>query len=84
VIAEEFLEELGLEFAHNLADGWEEKMLQAGARVLSYRGNNVLKTAQDIKKALSEAGQIQFFAPGKNQSHALLNALRKPAKERWS
>ena len=77
-MAKKFSEELGLEFLHNLSRGWENKLL-AGARVLPKRGNGELETKEAIRKALSEDGEIQFFAHIKNGSMALLRGLRKPA-----
>jgi len=82
-IAREFMEELGLEFVHNLTAGWERKIL-ANGKVLTKSGRQELKTADEIKKAISENGEIQFLAHKKNSSLRFISSIKKPAEKCWS
>jgi len=76
-IKKKFVEELCLEFVHNLKEGWEEKLLQAG-RVLSRYENKKLTTKAEIKKELTATGEINFFAEKKFGSWKIIKKLRKP------
>lgn len=76
-IAKEFAEQLGLEFVHNLKEGWEGELLRTG-RVLSRNGTKKLTTEAEIKEELSTAGEINFLAEKKFGSWAIIKKLRKP------
>ncbi len=78
-----FWEKLGLEFEHNLVRGWENKIIAAG-KVLTKDGKKELKTKDEIKKALSEKGEIQFFAHRKNGSMRFIKSITKPKHRCWS
>ncbi len=78
-----FWEKLGLEFEHNLARGWENKILAAG-KVLTKDGTQELKTKDEIRKALSEKGEIQFLTHRKNGSLRFIKTITKPKHLCWS
>ncbi len=81
-IAKEFAEQLGLEFVHNLKEGWEEELLRNG-RVLSRDGTKKLTTKAEIEKELSAAREINFFAEKKFGSWAIIKELLKPKRLCW-
>ena len=81
--AKMFMEKLGLEFEHNLARGWEKKILIAG-RVLDKYGRRELKNIQEIKEELGERGEVQFFSHQEGKSFKFIDSIRKPKEKRWS
>ncbi len=81
-IAKKFAEELGLEFVHNLKEGWEDELLRTG-RVLSRDGTKRLTTKAEIEKELSAAREINFFAEKKFGSWAIIKKLLKPKRLCW-
>lgn len=81
-MAKELGEELSLVFEHNLHRGWENKIL-AGGTALDKDGKREFKTAQEIRRALSCDGQIQFHARRKNGSMSFIQKIKKPVHLRW-
>jgi hypothetical protein len=81
-VAKSFREELCLEFEHNLKRGWENKILVAG-KVFTKDGTQELKAKDEIRNALSEKGEIQFFASRKNGSIRFIKSITKPGHLRW-
>ena len=81
-IGKEFMDKLGVEFAHNLVRGWENKILQSG-RVLSSNGCKELKIVAEVKKEMSEYGEVQFFSRKKLDSLGFIETIKKPVKDCW-
>jgi len=83
-ISQEFWEKVGMEFAHNLKPGWENKLLNSGL-VLSKDGGQELKTKKDIEAELSSNGQVQFHHSRKNSSlNFIAKEVKKPTHLCWS
>lgn len=76
-MAELFKEKLIVEFEHNLARGWEKKILTAG-RVLDKYGRRELKNIKEIKEELGEHGEVQFFSHQKGESLKFIDSIGKP------
>jgi hypothetical protein len=77
-MAKDFQEKMGLEFTDNLRDGWPEKILQLGT-VLDTQDNK-LTTIEEIERAFSDKGEIQFFSHGGSSFKALKTILKPPSK----
>jgi hypothetical protein len=72
------------EFVHNLQRDWENKLLIAGAKVLTAKGDRILKSKAEIRNALKRYGEVLFFARGNNNTRILLNKIKKPAHLCWN
>lgn len=81
-MAKIFAEETALEFVHNLKKGWENKVLKNG-NVLSKSNNKVLKTKEEIQRALGSDGEIIFHSHKKNSSVLFIKKIKKPAYLCW-
>jgi hypothetical protein len=75
-IVKEFMEQLGVEFKHNLKRGWENKLLAVG-KVLTKNGNH-LTTKEEIGQALLNDGEIQFFHHQKKSLSFITTILKSP------
>ena len=62
-VVDKFVEGVGLEFTHNLKDGREEMVLNDG-EVYTLNRIEELKTKKEIREALAEKGEVEFFCHG--------------------
>ncbi|MFC1756916.1 hypothetical protein ACFLZC_02055 [Patescibacteria group bacterium] len=81
-MAEGFAEEIGLEFEHNLMEGWQEKML-FWAMVTDPKNGDLLMTKESIDSVLDSVGSVEFHAYRSRMSAEFLKELKKLKEERW-
>ncbi len=82
LMAKDFGEALGVEFAHNLRRGWQKAILNEGQ--VFDKNKKELLTVDQIKEAFMRDGEIEFHAYKKNTSLKVIDFLRKPAHLCWS